>query len=382
MAPEQLAGQRGHGAQRHLRARSRALRDLHRPARARRQEPRGADPQARAVRHPAADRDREEPRSEDRARDPALPASRTPTSVPRRRSPSRRRCPAAIRSRRRSPRAKRRRRRWSRPPACREALSAARDGRGGRVDRAVARWRSSLLVSARDPDQPPADAEASRGAAGSRAGSPRALGYDRRTPVDDAIGLGLSRDYVRYIAATSTAPDRWNSLRTVRPETFFLWYRTSPQRADPVGRRKPGGRREPAADHGGHGADPRSMPTGRLSEFSRRADPASQPDSAVAAGRLEEALRCGRTADARRSRRWRPGWCRRSTPTNGVAWEGPLPERPDHTVRIEAAAHRRQAGLLRHHRTVDAIGTIASAPPPSLFTRIDRRPRVAHHARR
>ena len=41
---------RGHGPQRHLLARPRALRDLHRPARARRQEPRGADSQARAVR--------------------------------------------------------------------------------------------------------------------------------------------------------------------------------------------------------------------------------------------------------------------------------------------------------------------------------------------
>ncbi len=61
-------GRRRHGPKRHLLARAGALRDLHRPARARRQEPRRADPQARAVRHPAADGDRQDARSEDRAR--------------------------------------------------------------------------------------------------------------------------------------------------------------------------------------------------------------------------------------------------------------------------------------------------------------------------
>ncbi len=46
MAPEQLAGADVTRAQRHLCARPGPLRDLHRPARARRQEPRRADPQA------------------------------------------------------------------------------------------------------------------------------------------------------------------------------------------------------------------------------------------------------------------------------------------------------------------------------------------------
>ena len=43
MAPEQLEGQRGHGQERHLRARPRALRDVHRPARVRREDARRAD---------------------------------------------------------------------------------------------------------------------------------------------------------------------------------------------------------------------------------------------------------------------------------------------------------------------------------------------------
>ena len=108
---------RGHAAQRHLRARAGALRDVHRAARARRPQPRRADRQARAGRHHAAVRDRPRPRSRDRPRDHALPRAGSRAAVPRRRWRWPRRCPAAIRWPRRSRPAKRRRRKWSRPPA-------------------------------------------------------------------------------------------------------------------------------------------------------------------------------------------------------------------------------------------------------------------------
>ena len=75
MAPEQLAGARGHRAQRHLRARPGALRALHRPARLRGEERRRAAAQARR-RDPAAVAARARARSGDRARDPALPRAR------------------------------------------------------------------------------------------------------------------------------------------------------------------------------------------------------------------------------------------------------------------------------------------------------------------
>ncbi len=117
MAPEQLAGQRGHGAERHLRARPRSLRALHRSAGARRQEPRGADSQARAVRHPAADRHRQELDPQDRAGDPALPEAggrRAPgVGARRRRGAARRRSAGSRAGRGRDAVAGR----WSRPPA-------------------------------------------------------------------------------------------------------------------------------------------------------------------------------------------------------------------------------------------------------------------------
>ena len=132
MAPEQLAGRRGHAAQRHLLARPRALRALHRPARARGAQPRGDHRQARAGRHHAADR-RSSAISIRRSTARSCAASRRiRRGVRRRRSPWRPRCRAAIRWPRRWPPAKRHRRRWWPPPARRSALRAGRRDRRAR----------------------------------------------------------------------------------------------------------------------------------------------------------------------------------------------------------------------------------------------------------
>jgi serine/threonine-protein kinase len=54
------------------------------------------------------------------------------------------------------------------------------------------------------------------------------LGYDTSTHYS-ASGLGMSTDYARFIARTSSEPDRWTLLSTDRPETLVSWYRTSPR---------------------------------------------------------------------------------------------------------------------------------------------------------
>jgi serine/threonine-protein kinase len=50
-----------------------------------------------------------------------------------------------------------------------------------------------------------------------------------------ASGMGLSLDFARYVDRTSSAANRWSQLRQGRPETFFLWYRTSPRVLAPLG---------------------------------------------------------------------------------------------------------------------------------------------------
>jgi serine/threonine-protein kinase len=54
-------------------------------------------------------------------------------------------------------------------------------------------------------------------------------GYDR------AYGLSFSLDYPRYLASISSEPNRFERLRAGRPETFYLWYRTSPRLLVPLG---------------------------------------------------------------------------------------------------------------------------------------------------
>jgi serine/threonine-protein kinase len=59
------------------------------------------------------------------------------------------------------------------------------------------------------------------------------LGYTQG--FDRAYGVSFSLDYVRYVASISNAGDRFDALRAGKPESFFLWYRTSPRLLVPFG---------------------------------------------------------------------------------------------------------------------------------------------------
>jgi tRNA A-37 threonylcarbamoyl transferase component Bud32 len=192
-----------------------------------------------------------------------------------------------------------------------------------------------------------------------------ALGYGD-TPVDDAAGLTLSANYPRFIAETSTAPDRWTQLSTVRPGVFFLWYRTSPRALIPWGNENPvGGVNPPMMTAGMALIVVDSM--GRLAEFSAVPSPI-EPQSVAASfdwKRLFDAS--GLPLDAFTP--VPPGFVPTVFADERRAWEGKLPERPDLTVRVEAAARAGKPVFFgitgpwtRSSRSI--------AAPPSLFTRI------------
>ncbi|HEY7497139.1 MAG TPA: protein kinase [Vicinamibacterales bacterium] len=204
------------------------------------------------------------------------------------------------------------------------------------------------------------------------------LGYGARAQ-DSAAGLGLSLDYARYIEATSSARNRWSALATVRPETFFLWYRTSPRLLVPFGLENQVSRTNPPLTTAGMTMVVVDA-NGRLSEFIAIPDPI-QSDTAppptdwsklfAASGLpidrfapVDPRLRPPSYADERR------------------AWEGALPDRPEHTIRVEAAAAAGRPvyfGLTgpwsRSSRLVAArsslftqvIGTLASIVMPALM---------------
>jgi serine/threonine-protein kinase len=160
----------------------------------------------------------------------------------------------------------------------------------------------------------------------------QALGYPRG--YDDAWGVGMSLDYMNFIRGQSSAPDRWNALRAGRPESFFLWYRTSPQALIPLGHE----------NNVSGGNPPRTLAgmtlvvvdaSGRLGEFHAvprpmgNEKPAAEPDwgTLFSAAQLPMDQFTPATpaivpvvyADVRK------------------AWEGRVPEQPDLVMRVEAA---------------------------------------------
>jgi hypothetical protein len=160
------------------------------------------------------------------------------------------------------------------------------------------------------------------------------LGYDQRA-VDSAAGVGFSLDYARYIDATSTDPSRWSALRTVRPETFFQWHRTSPRLLVPFGQENQVSRTNPPLTTAGMTMVAVDA-NGRLSEFIAVPDPLQADGSPPATDWSKLFAAAGLPVDAFKSvePRVRPP----VYADERRAWEGPLPDRPEHTIRVEAAA--------------------------------------------
>jgi tRNA A-37 threonylcarbamoyl transferase component Bud32 len=161
------------------------------------------------------------------------------------------------------------------------------------------------------------------------------LGYDLAGAVDTASGLGLSRDYARFIESSSTAPDRWNLLRTVRPETIFFWHRTSPRLLVPWGTENQVGRANPPLTMAGMTLVAVDA-NGRLSEFHAVPSP-TPPDTPVAATDWQRLFAAAGLAHEK----FVPAKPEIVPPfyaDERRAWEGPLPDRPGLTIRIEGAA--------------------------------------------
>ena len=209
-------------------------------------QPRRTDPPPRAVGHHAAVRDRPRSRRADRPRDHALPApdARRASGIGARGRGGR--CRAAIRSPRRSPPVKRRRPRWWRRPADHEAISA-RAALAGAAWVVVSLLAIAADVSARHAGQPRAAGEVTGRAAGPRRRS-AAQARLRRRRRRSRVGAWACRSTSRATSTSTTqAPDRWDLLRSGRPETFLLLVSHQPASARAVGHENRLARHQPAA---------------------------------------------------------------------------------------------------------------------------------------
>jgi len=165
----------------------------------------------------------------------------------------------------------------------------------------------------------------------------RSLGYTDRA-ADSAFNFAIAEDYLRWVAASDQNPRRWDALKTGSPATLVFWYRTSPRLLVP-------GR----ADAGVTTSDPPLTVSGmtllvldtqgRLQEF-HAIPPQVDPEGAPAAPPHWEPLfdAAGLTPSALTP--VAPQWTPRGFADVRAAWEGPLPDRPEYRVRIEAAAYR------------------------------------------
>jgi hypothetical protein len=159
-------------------------------------------------------------------------------------------------------------------------------------------------------------------------------GYDQG--YDSAYGVGFSLDYARYIASTDNSPHRFSRLKTGRPETFYLWYRTSPRLLVPLGSENNVSGGNPPLNVG----DMTLLvveASGRLAEFHRVPQPMeSRPPSTSATPWSQLFDLAGLRFEA----------FTEATPqilpvvfaSERKAWTGVLPETGD-TIRVESAAH-------------------------------------------
>jgi serine/threonine-protein kinase len=162
------------------------------------------------------------------------------------------------------------------------------------------------------------------------------LGYPD-PPADRVHGLTTEDDYIEWLRNTRLDPQRWDALSTGVPPAVLFWYRTSPRPMVPLGQSVVDTENPPMTvtnmrlllmDTRGRLQDFRSVPP----QVEAAAESATPPRWAA----LFEAAGLEMTAFSPVPPQWTPS----DYADARMAWEGPLPDRPELRVRVEAAAHR------------------------------------------
>jgi hypothetical protein len=158
--------------------------------------------------------------------------------------------------------------------------------------------------------------------------------------VDRAAGVRPYNDAMRWFRANPDPAERQRLLAAARPPALLFWYRSSPRLLVPMNPEldQPSPADPPLNDSGM--ATVVLDTTGRLVEFSgvgpqleSAAEPAKTPvdwNVFFTAAGLDMAAFAPVT----------PDWVPRNYADGRFAWKGPMPERPDVELRVEAASHR------------------------------------------
>ena len=151
-----------------------------------------------------------------------------------------------------------------------------------------------------------------------------------------AAGLTTSLDWARYVERTSQEPGRWNRLRTARPETYVLWYRTSPRILNPLGRENNIEGLNPPMNISGMTLVVVDT-AGRLTELLAVPKPRAPADAAPPFTNWPLLFDLAGLPMAE-FRAVPPRWVPPVFAEQRMAWEGRIAEVPDAIVRVEAGA--------------------------------------------
>ena len=264
-----------------------------------------------------------------------------------------------------------------------EMVAAAGSDEALQRDAAVAGGAWVVLVAARAPGHVPArpagqscpDAEAARGARGSRAGgagTPRLQANVARSGVRHHAVARLRALHRRDIDAIRSL----EQAAIDRPESVVFWYRTSPRPLIPLGIENDRAGLNPPLNVSGMTLTVVDA-SGRLGRVPRRARARPSRPPPQNADRLAAAVRGGRPADhAVRERRAKVVPARLRRRADGVGRTASRAAGPDRSCRSGGVA--RATGVLRGHGAVEPLVPIRTGPAVG-FNRmlVGRRPALS-----
>jgi Protein kinase domain len=163
------------------------------------------------------------------------------------------------------------------------------------------------------------------------------LGYPDR-PADTARGFLVLQDYIFYVLRTDRSPRRWDAMANPYFPSLRFWYRTSPRLFETLGAEWRPLFGDPPMTVSGMTSVVLDV-QGHLTQFTTVTPQVDEGPRAAAPlewNRFFEAAGLDMSTFTPAASVWVPN----SYADERRAWEGPMPERPDVMLRVEAAGYR------------------------------------------
>ena len=163
------------------------------------------------------------------------------------------------------------------------------------------------------------------------------LGYPDRQ-ADTARGFLVLQDYLSYVLRTDRSATRWNSLSNPFIPSLRFWYRTSPRPLETLGSEWRPTFGDPPMTVSNMASVVLDL-QGHLTQFTTvtpQVEEPHNPGSAVNWNTFFDSA----GLDANTFKPATPAWVPNAYADERRAWEGPMPGRPDITLRVEAAGYR------------------------------------------